>query len=56
MSDDARSHAVQREYDKVEKELSKLQNKLVRLKLLRELQQKGATRPETTWFVAGNSE
>jgi hypothetical protein len=45
---------VQAEYEALQKTIASLHNSSTRLSLLRQFQQKGVTRPDWTWFVAGN--
>lgn len=46
---------VQAEYEALQKMIANLQNSSTRLSLLQQFQQKGVTRPDWTWFVAGNT-
>lgn len=46
---------VQAEYEALQKMIASLQSSSTRLNLLRQFQTKGVTRPDWTWFVAGNT-
>ncbi len=46
---------VQAEYDALQKMIANLQNSRTRLSLLQQFQRQGVTRPDWTWFVAGNT-
>lgn len=46
---------VQTEYEMLQKMISNLRNSSTRLNLLQQFQRQGVTRPDWTWFVAGNT-
>lgn len=46
---------VQAEVEALQKMISNLQNASTRLSLLQQFQRQGVTRPDWTWFVAGNA-
>lgn len=48
--------ALQKEYDVAKAEIARLQSRQLRTALHLEVLRQGVTRPDATWFVAGNGE
>lgn len=55
MSRNKSQQQVQMEYAMLQKMINNLQNSSTRLNLLQQFQRQGVTRPDWTWFVAGNT-